>query len=234
MNEGFGYDRISSLLSAVGKKPMWRLEKAHPIPREEELFFDSAECESHPEDFTLALAVAERAWAIITADGQFRRCLPLRTGRGGNRGGSLAPDRQRPRDGRQARRLKPRIKPRRHDRRARADAQASHDITWVETVEALHSNHAACFDIAFVDFFLSKDHSYGPDALPDVSADIFVGFSSKLAAASVLENVARRLGFRITAAIEKNEDSLYNPALEEFLGAFLAGSCGSPAGPQRD
>ncbi|NLJ45748.1 MAG: GGDEF domain-containing protein [Treponema sp.] len=94
-------------------------------------------------------------------------------------------------------------------------------ITWVETLEDLEKLEGSRFDLAFVDFFLSKDRTYGVDAVPKIKAGTIVGYSSNAAASELIAETARKLGCPIAAALEKDKRKVESPALESFLGSFL-------------
>lgn len=96
-------------------------------------------------------------------------------------------------------------------------------ITWVETLEDLEKLEGSRFDLAFVDFFLSKDRTYGVDAVPKIKAGTIVGYSSNAAASELIAETARKLGCPIAAALEKDKRSVESPALVDFLGTFLRG-----------
>lgn len=94
-------------------------------------------------------------------------------------------------------------------------------ITWVETLEDLEKLQGSRFDLAFVDFFLSKDRTYGVDAVPKLKAGTIVGYSSNAAASELIAETARKLGCPNAAALEKDKRKVESPALESFLGSFL-------------
>lgn len=96
-------------------------------------------------------------------------------------------------------------------------------ITWVETLEDLEKLKSSRFDLAFVDFFLSKDRTYGVDAVPLIKAGTVVGYSSNAAASELIAETARKLGCPNAAALEKDKRKVESPALEGFLGSFLHG-----------
>jgi diguanylate cyclase (GGDEF)-like protein len=94
-------------------------------------------------------------------------------------------------------------------------------ISWADTLAALSEYQGRRFDLAFVDFFLSKDRSYGVDAVPLITADAIVGFSSNAAASALIADAARKLGCAGAVALEKDKSRVESPALEEFLSAYL-------------
>ncbi len=94
-------------------------------------------------------------------------------------------------------------------------------ITWVETLEDLEKLGGSRFDLAFVDFFLSKDRTYGVDAVPKIKSGTIVGYSSNAAASELIAETARKLGCPDTAALEKDKRRVESPALIDFLGVFL-------------
>lgn len=94
-------------------------------------------------------------------------------------------------------------------------------VTWASTRAEVEALRGGEFDLAFIDFFLSKDHTYGTDVLAEVRARTLVGFSSKLEASVLIETEAKRLAFVATAAIRKDKDRLENEPLEQFLQQAL-------------
>lgn len=94
-------------------------------------------------------------------------------------------------------------------------------ITWVETIEDLEKLKGSRFDLAFVDFFLSKDRTYGVDAVPLIEAGTVVGYSSNASASELIAEAARKLGCTNAAALQKDKRKVESPALEDFLGAYL-------------
>ena len=96
----------------------------------------------------------------------------------------------------------------------------SYEITWVDTIAALRETDRSAFDVAFIDFFLTKDSEYGTDVLDLVSAKTLVGFSSNRFGSEAIKAEADRLRFERTAAIQKFKESLENPELYLFLQNF--------------
>ena len=94
-------------------------------------------------------------------------------------------------------------------------------IRWVDTVVAFPEAAQSPFDLAFIDFFLTKDSLYGTDILDRVSARTLVGFSSNRFGSEAIKAEADRLRFERTAAVQKIKESLHNPELYTFLQNFL-------------
>ena len=97
----------------------------------------------------------------------------------------------------------------------------AYEITWVETVAQLRTVNQQFYDLAFIDFFLSKDSRYGTEVLNKISARTVIGFSSHKNASVAIKEEADRMGFGETGAIQKIKETIGNAELEFFLRARL-------------
>jgi hypothetical protein len=60
-------DTFEALLESVGKRGLWKLDKEHGMPGEEDLIFDFSSCAGSPRDYVLAVAAAERIFRMYPA-----------------------------------------------------------------------------------------------------------------------------------------------------------------------
>jgi hypothetical protein len=83
------------------------------------------------------------------------------------------------------------------------------------------------FDLAFVDFFLTKDGRYGTEILDRIAAKTLVGFSSTMFGSQAIKEEADKSGFGRTKTILKIKESVENPELQILLQEFLEQAIGS-------
>jgi 8-oxo-dGTP pyrophosphatase MutT (NUDIX family) len=100
-------------------------------------------------------------------------------------------------------------------------------IDWAGCAADLAALSQRRYDLAFVDFFLDRDKTYGVDFLDRLTADCVIGFSSNLEASELIERQAKEKGFAETAAIAKIKTEVANPVLEAFFRALPGGRPGN-------
>jgi len=98
----------------------------------------------------------------------------------------------------------------------------SPEITRVECSSALDELATVPFDLAFVDFFLGKERTYGIDLVGKFKAGAVVGFSTRVSASEAIAKDAEVAGYAKTAFGEKLKDVGVNPALVEVLRPLVS------------
>jgi hypothetical protein len=96
------------------------------------------------------------------------------------------------------------------------------ELTWIDHLAGLEGIADEPFNLAFVDYFLSNDRTYGTDIIGRFKADAVVGFSSKRAASEAIAKEAEIMGYCRFASVEKIKECVENPELVEVLKSLMA------------
>ena len=96
-------------------------------------------------------------------------------------------------------------------------------VTYYSSFKKYHRRQKTKPYIALLDFFLSKDGTYGHKIVNDVNADIIIGFSSnKKASLSIVESLLHKREYpQNVYAVQKLKGSDHNHELTELFSKLL-------------
>lgn len=96
-----------------------------------------------------------------------------------------------------------------------------------ETIAAFRQAHLEGIYLVFLDFFLSKDHAYGMELIPELKCEHLVCFSSMREASDSMYEAALKVDRRRiwhVHSVQKIKETLDNKALRETLAKILGGN----------